>query len=156
MASVYERKVTVFNSMFWKGLVYNPKPTINCCPVSPVGRAPVCWAGGREFKPRPNHRPQCHGLSDLWRHRFGWARCDQNIDWGGSKSVPLHADVWSHLSVSSAIQPLAASEESWHHLFYFYLIYLFTFLNKKCLLSFFLLLTGTGFQTGHIAPLCPR
>ena len=26
-------------------------------PVSWVGRAPVCWAGGREFKPRPDHQP---------------------------------------------------------------------------------------------------
>ena len=30
-----------------------------------------------------------------------------------------HADVRSHLSDSSAIQPLAASEEIWHHIFLF-------------------------------------
>ena len=41
------------------------------------------------------------------------------MDWSGCKIAPLHADVRSHLSGSSAIQPLAASEESWHHLFYF-------------------------------------
>jgi len=41
------------------------------------------------------------------------------------------------------------------YLISFYFIYSF-FLNKKGLLSFLLLLTGTGFQTGHIAPLCPR
>ena len=29
------------------------------------------------------------------------------------------ADVRSHLSGSSAIQPLAASEESWHRIFFF-------------------------------------
>ena len=39
------------------------------------------------------------------------------MDWSGCKSAPLHADVRSHLSGSSAIQPLAASEKSWHRLF---------------------------------------
>ena len=45
-----------------------------------------------------------------WR---GWARCDQNMDWSGCKSAaaPLHADVLSHLSGSSAIHPSAASDE---------------------------------------------
>ena len=52
------------------------------------------------------------------RHRSGWARCDQNMDWSGCKSAPLHADVRSHLSGSSAIQPLAASEERWHNIFF--------------------------------------
>ena len=31
--------------------------------------------------------------------------------------TPLYADVRSHPSGSSATQPLAASEESWHHMF---------------------------------------
>ena len=43
------------------------------------------------------------------------------MDWSGSKSAPLHADVRSHLSGSSAIQLLAASEESWHSLFFLFL-----------------------------------
>ena len=47
--------------------------------------------------------PWCHGLSDLSRHWSGWARCDQNMDWSGCKNAPLHADVRSHLSGSSAI-----------------------------------------------------
>ena len=63
-------------------------------------------------------RPRCHGLFDLCRHRSGWARCDQNMDWSGCKSAPLHADVRSHLSGSSAIQPLASSEESWHRIYF--------------------------------------
>ena len=63
-------------------------------------------------------RPRCHGLSDLCRHRSGWARCDQHMDWRGCEGAPLHADVRSHLSCSSAIQQLAASEESWHRLFF--------------------------------------
>ena len=72
------------------------------------------------------------------------------------KSTPLHTDVQSHLSGSSGIQPLVVSKESWH-LFFILSYFIYScFLNKKCLLSFFLLLTGTGFQTGHIAPLCPR
>ena len=67
-------------------------------------------------------RPRCYGLFDLCRHRSGWARCDQNMDWSGCKSAPLHADVLSHLPGSSTIQPLAASDESWHRLyFYFYI-----------------------------------
>ena len=37
----------------------------------------------------------------------------------GCKSAPLHADVRSHLSGSSAIQPLAASEESWKNRIFF-------------------------------------
>ena len=66
--------------------------------------------GGRKepmtlFEKSRGRRPRCHGLSDLCRHRSGWARCDQNMDWSGSKSAPLHADVRSHLSGSSTIQP---------------------------------------------------
>ena len=71
------------------------------------------------FEKSRGRRPRCHGLSDLCRHRSGWARCDQNMDWSGCKSAPLHADVRSHLSGSSTIQPLAASEESWHRCFFF-------------------------------------
>ena len=70
------------------------------------------------FEKSRGRRPRCHGQSDLWRHRSGWARCDQNMDWSGCKSAPLHADVRSHLSGSSAIQPLAASEERWHNIFF--------------------------------------
>ena len=70
------------------------------------------------FEKSRGRRPRCHGLSDLCRHRSGWARCDQNMDWSGCKSAPLHADVRSHLSGSSAIQPLAASEERWHNIFF--------------------------------------
>ena len=55
------------------------------------------------FEKSRGRRPRCHGLSDLCRHRSGWARCDQNMDWSGCKSAPLHADVRSHLSRSSAI-----------------------------------------------------
>ena len=144
----------------------------NRLPVSSVGRAPVCWAGGRDFKPRPDHQPRslknwwdhascktpfsvqmiaslggdlvsfilvlqlegdvkepvtlfeksrgrrlrCHSLSNLCRHRSGWARCDQNVDWSSCKSAPLHADIRYHLSGSSAIHPLAVSEESGHRL----------------------------------------
>ena len=142
-------------------------------PISSVGRAPVCWAGVREFKPRPDRqpktgeimlavkplshfgwsrhwevtlsrwpctsvgrarkepvtlfeksrgrRPRCHGLSDLCRHRSRWARCDQNMDWSDCKSAPLHADIRSHLYGSSATQPLAASEESWHRKYIYFL-----------------------------------
>ena len=52
-------------------------------------------------------------------HRSGWARCDQNMDRRGCKSAPLHADVLSHLFGSSAIQPLASSEESCHRFSFF-------------------------------------
>ena len=51
------------------------------------------------------------------------------MDWSGWQSAPLHVDVRSHLSSSTAIQPLAASEESWHHfLVLFYTIFYFIFL----------------------------
>ena len=71
------------------------------------------------FEKSRGRRPRCHdGVSDLCRNRSGWARCDQHMDWRGCKSAPLHADVRSHLSGSSEIQPLAASEESWHRLFF--------------------------------------
>ena len=40
------------------------------------------------------------------------------MDGSGCKSVPLHADVRSHLSGSSANQPSAASEKSWHRIFF--------------------------------------
>ena len=46
----------------------------------------------------------------MCRHRSGWARCDQNINWIGYKCAPLHADVRSHLSGSSIIQLLVACE----------------------------------------------
>ena len=46
----------------------------------------------------------------MCRHRSGWARCDQNINWIGCKSAPLHADVRSHLSGSSIRQLLVACE----------------------------------------------
>ena len=69
------------------------------------------------FKKIRGRRPRC--LSDLCRHWSGWARCDQNMNWSGCKSAPLYADVRSRLSGSSAIQPLAASEESWHRIFFF-------------------------------------
>ena len=71
------------------------------------------------FEYSRGRRPRCHGLPDLCRHRSGWARCDQNMDWSVCKSLPLQADVRSHLSGSSAIQPLAASEERWHSIFFF-------------------------------------
>ena len=32
-------------------------------PVSPVGRAPVFWAGGREFKPWPDQYPRSYGTT---------------------------------------------------------------------------------------------
>ena len=32
-------------------------------PVCPVGRAPVCWAGGREFKPRPDQHPRSYATT---------------------------------------------------------------------------------------------
>ena len=38
-----------------------------------------------------------------------------------TKVAPLHDDVRSHLSGSSAIQPLAASEESWHRYYFIFL-----------------------------------
>ena len=66
------------------------------------------------IKKSRGHRPWCHGLSDLCRHWSGWVTCDQNMDWSGCKSAPLHAEVQSHLSGSTAIQPLAAGEGSWH------------------------------------------
>ena len=31
---------------------------VSCRLVSSFGRAPVCWAGVREFKPRPDHQPK--------------------------------------------------------------------------------------------------
>ena len=34
----------------------------------------------------------------------------------------MHADVRPRLSVSSAIQPLAGSGESWHRLFFFFIL----------------------------------
>ena len=75
--------------------------------------------------------PECSkraGGSDLCRHRSGWAKCDQNVDWSGCKSAPSHADVRSHLAGSSAIQPLAASEESWYRLFFYLFIFIYVFL----------------------------
>ena len=91
------------------------------------------------FEKSRKRRPRCHGLSDLCRHRSGWARCDQNMDWSDCKSAPLHADVRSNLSVSSAIQPLAASEERWHRLFIYLSIYLFIYLFLYIFGSSFLL-----------------
>ena len=76
------------------------------------------------FEKSRGRRPRFRGLSDLCRCQSGWARCDRNIDWSGCKSAPLQADVRSHLSGSSAIQPLAASEERWHRSF-FNFIFLF-------------------------------
>ena len=78
------------------------------------------------FEKSRGHRPQCHGLSDLCRRQSGWVRCDQNMDWSGCKGAPLHADDQSHLSGSSAIQPLAASGESWHGIYIYFLLF---FLN---------------------------
>ena len=50
------------------------------------------------------------------------------MDWSGWQSAPLHVDVRSHLSSSTAIQALAASEESWHHfLILIYTIFLLLF-----------------------------
>ena len=46
----------------------------------------------------------------MCRHRSGWARCDQNVNWIGYKCAPLHADVRSYLSGSSIIQLLVACE----------------------------------------------
>ena len=68
------------------------------------------------FEKSRERRPRCHGLSDLCRRRSGWAKCDQNMDLNGCKSAPLHTDVRSHFSGSSAIQPLATSEKSWHRI----------------------------------------
>ena len=34
------------------------KSVFQCRPVSSVGRAPVCWPGGRAFKPRQDHQPR--------------------------------------------------------------------------------------------------
>ena len=50
-----------------------------------------------------------------------------------TKVAPLHDDVRSHLSGSSAIQPLAASEESWHRYYFifFYIIQRFTYSEKN-------------------------
>ena len=91
-------------------------------------------------------RPRCHGVSDLCRHRSGWARCDQNMDWSCCKSVPLHADVRSHLSVSSAIQPLAASEKSWHRSF------IYPFIYEETLWTFFYKLTPSTSFPGVFYP----
>ena len=46
----------------------------------------------------------------MCRHRSGWARCDQNVNWIGYKCAPLHADVRSYLSGSFIIQLLVACE----------------------------------------------
>ena len=43
-----------------------------------------------------------------------------------AERVRLYADVRSHLSGSSAIQPLAASEESWHRSSFFLLSFFLT------------------------------
>ena len=75
------------------------------------------------FEMSRGRRPRCHGLSDLCRHRSGWARCDQHMDWRGCESAPLHDDVRSHPSCSSVIQQLAASEESWLPLFFKFFIH---------------------------------
>ena len=82
-------------------------------PCSAVGRGrlPVTL-----FEKIRRRRPRWYGLSDLCHRRSGWGRCDQNMDWNGCKSAPLHADVQSQLSGSSAIQPLAASQKSWHRI----------------------------------------
>lgn len=66
-------------------------------------------------------KPWCHRLTDLYYVWSGWARWDQTwTEW--QHSAPSHAlaDVRSHLSGSSAIQSLAASEESWHPCHYYY------------------------------------
>ena len=63
-------------------------------------------------------------VKPLCRRQSGQARCDQNMDGSGCKSAPLHADVQSHLSGSSAIQPFAASGESWHSIYTFSCVFL--------------------------------
>ena len=77
--------------------------------------------------------------------------CDQNMDWSGCKSAPLQADVRSHLSGSSAIQPLAASGESWHRLFIYLFIYLFIFMVRKFKKNF-----GVAPKEDPERPLDPR
>ena len=47
-------------------------------PVCPVGRAPVCWAGGREFKPRPDQHPRSYATTsckNTWDTNFGLIAC---------------------------------------------------------------------------------
>ena len=98
------------------------------------------------FEKSRGSRPRRHRLSDLCYHRSGWARGDQNMNRSGCKSAPLpalHADVRSHLSGSSVIQPLAASEESWYRfflLFLFFFLLLFFFFFLFLFLFFFLFL----------------
>ena len=47
-------------------------------PVSPFGRAPVCWAGGREFKPQPDQHPRSYATTsckNTWDTNFGLIAC---------------------------------------------------------------------------------
>ena len=92
------------------------------------------------FEKSRGSRPWCHGLSDLCRHQSGWVQCDHNMDWSDCKSAPLHVVVQSHLSGSSAIQPLAAiSAESWHRLLFF-------FISTGADYSFLFFLTGMSWK----------
>ena len=62
------------------------------------------------------------------------------------KSAPLYADVRSHLSGSPAIQPLAASEESWHRLVFISTGADYLFLLLLLLLLLFFFFTGMNWK----------
>ena len=62
-------------------------------------------------------------------HWSGVGKVRSYMDWSGSKSAPSYADVRSHLSGSSEIQPLAAREEIGTN--YLSLVSLFTSMTKE-------------------------
>ena len=53
------------------------------------------------------------------------ASCLPWMDWSGCRGAAVHADIRSHPSGSSAIQPLVASEESWYRQFFNHYFILF-------------------------------
>jgi len=56
--------------------------------VSSVGRVPVCWVGGREFKPRPDHQP-IEGLKKLVRSFWLWLKPLSQFRWSRHWAVTL-------------------------------------------------------------------
>ena len=61
---------TVIELRKWKTRAFN------CCLLSSVGRALVCWAGGHEFKPQP-HQPS--GSLNNWEESAAFVMTPVNI-----------------------------------------------------------------------------
>ena len=84
-------------------------------PYITVGRGR--WGTLDIVRKKKGWRPQFHGLSGLRAHWPGWVRWDQT--WTGA-ATECALTCWRPISplwFLRIIQPLAASEESWHSLF---------------------------------------